>query len=260
MHMAIAAQRSAQARHHVCTAVSRHDGSGRGTRGHRIFDIQKLIWIMRIVLFPFGGNAREAVATIEALNAAGGQIEICGFLDDNHTEITRSSLPMLGGRDAWPKKWKGHAKLLAAPGGPANYLSRAVLIESFDAGASDWAQIVDPTARIASSARIGLNTMIQAHCFIGVESRIGDHCVLLPSTVVSHDSSVGDHTMIGAHSSISGDVVIGRNCYIGASSSIHQGVRIGDGALVGIGANVIRDVPARAMVVGNPARLLRKRP
>ena len=52
---------------------------------------------MRVVLFPFGGNAREAVATIEALNVAGSQIEICGFLDDNHAQIRRSSLPMLGG-------------------------------------------------------------------------------------------------------------------------------------------------------------------
>ena len=66
--------------------------------------------------------------------------------------------------------------------------------------------------------------------------------------------------MIGAHASISGDVTIGRNCYIGAASSFHHGVKIGDGALVGIGATVIRDVPARAVVVGNPARVLRVQP
>ena len=213
----------------------------------------------RIVLFPFGGNAREAVATIEALNAAGQAIEICGFLDDNFAQITRARHPLLGGRDAWPS-WRGRAKLLAVPGGPSSYLLRAALIDSLGAGDSDWARIIDPSARIAASATVGMNTMIQAHCYVGVDARIGDHCVLLPQTVVSHDSMVEDHTMIGAHVSISGSVVIGRNCYIGASSSIHQGVTIGDGALVGIGANVIRNVPARAVVAGNPARILRIQP
>ena len=212
---------------------------------------------MRIVLFPFGGNAREAVATIEALNAAGQAIELCGFLDDNFAAIARARHPLLGGRDAW-RAWQGRAKLLAAPGGPATYLARADVIAALGADASDWATLIDPSARVASSALVGVNTMIQAHCYVGVDSHIGDHCVLLPQTVVSHDSVVGDYTMTGAHVSISGEVEIGRNCYIGASASIHQGVHIGDGALIGIGANVLRDVPARAVVAGNPARLLRQ--
>ncbi len=211
---------------------------------------------MRLVLFPFGGNAREAVATIEALNAFGQRIELCGFLDDKYDEITRSKYPMLGRRNAW-SQWRGVAKLLAAPGGPSTYLDRPKLIESFEARPENWAQIVDPSVRVASSARIGFNTMVQAHCFVGVDSVVGNHCVLLPCTVVSHDSVIGDHTMTGAHTSISGSVVIGRNCYIGAGCTIHQGVTIGDGALLGIGANVIRDVPPFAVVAGNPARVLR---
>ncbi len=211
---------------------------------------------MRIVLFPFGGNAREAVATIEALNATGQGIEVCGFLDDKYDEITRAKHPMLGGRTAW-SQWRGRAKLLAAPGGPSTYLGRQQLIESFEADSEDWAQIVDPSARVASSAHIGFNTMVQANCFIGVDSKVGNHCVLLPCTVVSHDSVVGDHTMTGAHTSISGGVMIGRNCYIGAGSTIHQGLTIGEGALLGIGSNVIRDVPPFAVVAGNPARVLR---
>lgn len=212
---------------------------------------------MRIVLFPFGGNAREAVSTIDALNAGGQSIEICGFLDDEFAAITRAPYPMLGGREHW-RAWQGRAKLLAAPGGPASYRARTNIIASLGAIAADWATIIDPSARIARSAVIGVNTLIQAFCYVGVDARVGDHCVLLPQTVVSHDSVVGDHSMTGAHVSISGNVTIGRNCYIGASSSIHQGVTVGDGALIGMGANVLEDVPPLAVVVGNPGRVLRQ--
>ena len=212
---------------------------------------------MRIVLFPFGGNAREAVTTIEALNASGQSIEICGFLDDEFAAITRAHYPMLGGPEHW-RDWQGRAKLLAAPGGPDSYLERSAIIASLGAVAADWATLIDPSARISRSASVGVNTMIQAFCFVGADARVGDHCVLLPHTVVSHDSVLGEHSMTGAHVSISGNVVIGRNCYIGASSSIHQGVTVGEGALVGMGANVVEDVPARAVVAGNPARVLRQ--
>jgi sugar O-acyltransferase (sialic acid O-acetyltransferase NeuD family) len=212
--------------------------------------------VQQLVLFPYGGNTREALTAIEALNAEGANIEIGGFLDDFLDQTALVNYPLLGTREAW-SEWRGRAKLLAAPGSPSNYLSRQALIDSFSIEEHDWARIIDPSARLAASAKIGFNALIQAHCYVGANAKIGNHCVVLPHVVVSHDSTVGDYTMIGAHASISGDVTIGKNCYIGAASSFHHGVKIGDGALVGVGATVIRDVPARAVVVGNPARVLR---
>jgi acetyltransferase-like isoleucine patch superfamily enzyme len=49
-------------------------------------------------------------------------------------------------------------------------------------------------------------------------------------------------------------VRIGRNCYIGCGSMIRQQQVIGEQSLVGMGAVVVKDVPAGAIVVGNPAR------
>lgn len=54
-------------------------------------------------------------------------------------------------------------------------------------------------------------------------------------------------------------VRIGNDVWIGRSAVVLPGVTIGDGAVVGAGAIVTKDVPAYAIVAGNPARLLRHR-
>ncbi len=56
-----------------------------------------------------------------------------------------------------------------------------------------------------------------------------------------------------------GDVSIGNDVWIGADALILSGVRIGNGAVIGARAVVARDVPPYAVVVGNPARVVRQR-
>ncbi len=51
-------------------------------------------------------------------------------------------------------------------------------------------------------------------------------------------------------------VIIGRGVFIGARAIILKGVTIGDRAIVGAGAVVTKDVPARSIVAGNPARMV----
>lgn len=55
------------------------------------------------------------------------------------------------------------------------------------------------------------------------------------------------------------EVVIEDGCDIGIGSIILPGVKIGEGSIVGAGAVVTKDVPPYSVVVGNPARILRKR-
>jgi maltose O-acetyltransferase len=55
-------------------------------------------------------------------------------------------------------------------------------------------------------------------------------------------------------------ITIGSNVWVGSGAIILAGVTIGDGAVVGAGAVVSRDVAARTVVAGNPAKLVRELP
>ena len=58
---------------------------------------------------------------------------------------------------------------------------------------------------------------------------------------------------------LKGDTVIGNDVWIGQNAVILPGVHIGDGAIIGAGSVVGSDVEPYTIVVGNPARVLRKR-
>lgn len=51
---------------------------------------------------------------------------------------------------------------------------------------------------------------------------------------------------------------IGKNCFIGGESLILPGVTIGDNCVIGAGSVVTKDVPARCIVAGNPAKIIRE--
>lgn len=61
------------------------------------------------------------------------------------------------------------------------------------------------------------------------------------------------------HPRPSGDIVIGNDVWVGAQALVLSGVKIGDGAVVGARAVVATDVRPYAIVVGNPAREIRRR-
>ena len=80
---------------------------------------------------------------------------------------------------------------------------------------------------------------------------------------VEHDCVIGDYVTFAPRVSCNGNIHIHDHAYIGTGAVIKQGTPdkpliIGKGAIVGMGAVVTKDVPAGAVVIGNPARLFNK--
>jgi UDP-2-acetamido-3-amino-2,3-dideoxy-glucuronate N-acetyltransferase len=146
---------------------------------------------------------------------------------------------------------------------------------------------VHPTAEVAAGASIGEGSVVWQHCIILDDARIGSQCKLAHNVFVEGGVVIGDRVTIkdnvaiysgveiGDDVFIAPNVVftnvtrprafisrkaefvptrIGRGASIGANATLVCGVTIGEFAMVGAGTVVIEDVPANALVVGNPAR------
>ena len=85
---------------------------------------------------------------------------------------------------------------------------------------------------------------------------IGDGCMLAQSACVT-DSDWHDLYDRSLPVGNTQAVQIGHNVWIGDSSIINKGVTIGDNAIIGAGAIVVKDVPANAIVAGNPAAVIK---
>jgi sugar O-acyltransferase (sialic acid O-acetyltransferase NeuD family) len=208
----------------------------------------------KLLLFPYGGNARESLLSVFAVNEIQEEWNIVGFIDDDPSQYGKDccGIKVIGGRDML--KEIPDAFVLAVPGSPTSYLRRKDIIGSLQLDQSRFASIIHPSAVLAPDAVIGHNTIVMPNVIISCGVRIGSHCILLPNSVVSHDSVVGDYCCIGSNVSISGSVTIGSECYIGSGVKVRESVRIGNRSLVGLGSNVISDIEESIVVVGNPAK------
>ena len=110
---------------------------------------------------------------------------------------------------------------------------------------------------IGDNVYIGANTCIDrgslGDTVIGKGSKI-DNLVH-----IAHNVIIGENVMVIANSMIAGSVNVGlNNSWIAPSASILNQKSIGEGSTVGIGAVVLKDVEAKTVVTGVPARPLKQ--
>jgi perosamine synthetase len=119
--------------------------------------------------------------------------------------------------------------------------------------------LIREETQIGDDVLVGTNTVVDGHC------RIGNRVVMQTNVYLTAQTVVEDEAFLGPCAVTTNDkymeygaklvgATIKRGARIGANSTILPGVTIGEDAIIGSGAVVTKDVPDKAVMVGNPAR------
>jgi acetyltransferase-like isoleucine patch superfamily enzyme len=158
-------------------------------------------------------------------------------------------------RHAWTTLWFRYVRRCVGKGTVVGPHTRMINCANIRIGEHSWLlDMVYIRAGTEGHVEVGDRVAINSFCRIfGHGSvRIGDDAQVGPGTLIT----TTDHDFRGNLEASFHPVVIGKRAWIGANVTILPGVTIGDSAVVGAGSVVNKSIPARAIAVGIPARVI----
>ncbi len=106
--------------------------------------------------------------------------------------------------------------------------------------------LIGSSTQLDGTVKVGRNVKIQSNAYLPHLTILEDEVFVAPGVYFTNDPYPPSERLAG--------VVVKRNAIIGAKACILAGIKIGEEAVVGMGALVTRDVPAKTVVLGIPAR------
>jgi acetyltransferase EpsM len=211
----------------------------------------------KIAVFGGRGGGAHAALTILNLSQAGKPYSFAGYLNDRlpiGTSIYGGNV--LCSFDAWASL--DDDLFFLAPLHQAGRMQQnCARILGLGVPDSRWATAIDTQSVVAGNSSIGRGSVVLSFASISTHCVVGAHCSIRCGARVGNDVTIGDFVFMGVNSVICSSSRIESGAHIAPGAAIGNDVRVGRFAVVGLGAVVTKDVPDYAVVVGNPARVLR---
>ena len=199
-----------------------------------------------LLLLGTGVHAGEMVEIVARMNAVQPAWDLRGLIaaPEEAAEERANGAPVLPGR------WEDYlgAAFVPAFGWPRELRPPRERLVS----------LVDPSAFVSRTATIGVGCVIYPQCFVGLNARLGEVVFCLSGAVINQDDVVEDGVTFASGAMLAGNVHVEADCYLGQGCLVRQFVRVGRGSMIGMGAVVVKEVAPGSVMVGNPARKLRR--
>lgn len=208
-----------------------------------------------IGVFGAGGHAKVVADAI--LRAQ--EYALHAFYDDNaerHGAIHYAHRPVAGDRQRLLRDLHEgviHAAFIAL----GHNAVRAALGDELLRAGHSLATIIDPSAILSPSAKIGPGTLIVAGAIVNADTEIGAHVIINTGASVDHDCRVGAGVHVAPHATLCGGVHVGDLSFIGAGATLVPLAHFPAQSTLGAGSTLTQSASTPGTWVGSPARLLR---
>lgn len=181
------------------------------------------------------------------------------FIDDNSSVETLNGVDVMSYSDFLKLDCKKKYVSIAI----ANSTIREALSQRLKEDGISIFTVKAKNNMIFDNVSLGQGAILCAFTILTSNIKIGNFFHANLHSYVAHDCVIGDFVTFGPGVKCNGNVIIEDHAYIGTGAIIKQGsaikpLTIGEGALVGMGAVVTKSVKAGDVVIGNPAKSLKR--
>lgn len=210
---------------------------------------------VRILILGAGGHAQVIADILLRMRAASLDVLPIGYLDDNSQLTGRAflDLPVVGKMN--DLSTIPHDAIIVGIG---DNRTRCALFRDFWTQGENFAIARHPSAVIAPDVTLGPGCTVCAGAIVNPGSVIGSNVILNTGSTVDHHNQIGDHVHVAPGVHLGGDVQIGTGSLVGIGAVVTPQRSVGEWSIVGAGAVVTKNIPNNVVVVGIPARIIRK--
>lgn len=205
-----------------------------------------------LFLVGCGGHGR---VVLDAALASG--LDVTGIVDSG-LKIGEQvfGVPVLGGDEILAAPSMDGARWLNGIGANPDLRRRREIFETMSPRFVSQ-RVQHPSVVAGRMAAMGDGVQLMAGVVLQNGTSLGDNSVVNTGARLDHDCNIGRNCFVAPGATLCGDVTLADRVFIGAAAVILPGVKIGQDAVVGAGSVVTADVPTRAVVVGNPATIIK---
>lgn len=118
--------------------------------------------------------------------------------------------------------------------------------------------LIDPLSSVSPSAVVNGGAIIFPFVYVAHDAYIGENTILHAHSIIENDCVVGCHSFISLGAFVGAGTKVGNVTFVGPNATIRDKIEIGSYSIIGMGSVVLATVDDEVVMVGNPARIIRK--